>query len=62
MTVGEAIAAQDLLMIRRVYCQLRAEGIPVEGSPRHLAANIIYLFRIGVKDEKQLLALAPFVS
>jgi hypothetical protein len=62
MTVGEAIAVGDLLMIRRVYCQLRSEGIPVEGNPRQLAANLVYLYRIGVKDEKQLLALAPHVS
>lgn len=55
------IAAGDLLMIRRVYCQLRAEGLPADQDPQLLASNLFYLYRIGVRDEKQLSALAPHV-
>ncbi len=62
MTGEEVIGAEGLLMIRRIYSQLRFEGWPVEGDPRQLAANIIYLYRIGVRDEKQLLELAPYVT
>jgi len=62
MMAGEIIAAEGILMIRRVYCQLRAEGVQEGGEPRLLASNIIYLYRMGVKDEKQLRALAPYVT
>ncbi|TNM65658.1 hypothetical protein [Aliirhizobium smilacinae] len=62
MMAEQVIAAGDVLMIRRVYCQLRAEGVHAEGDPRVLAANLVYLYRIGVKDEQQLLALVPYVT
>jgi len=62
MMAEGGMAVEDILMIRRVYCQLRREGVPAEGNPRQLASNLIYLYRIGVKDEKQLLALAPYLT
>ncbi len=62
MMAGEIMSAGGLLMIRRVYCRLRAEGVPEGGDPKLLAANLVYLYRIGVKDEKQLIALAPYVT
>ncbi len=62
MTAEDGIAVVDILMIRRVYCRLRAEGWPAEGNPRLLASNLVYLYRIGVREEKQLLALAPYLT
>ncbi|GGF99941.1 MULTISPECIES: hypothetical protein [Rhizobium] len=62
MMAESVIAAGDILMIRRVYCQLRAEGWEDGGEPRRLAANLIYLYRIGVRQENQLLELAPYLT
>lgn len=62
MRSEEVIAAADILMIRRVYCRLRADGVEAEGDPKVLASNLVYLYRIGIRDEKQLLALAPHVT
>ncbi len=62
MMADEVIAAADILMIRRIYFQLRAEGVPADRDPKLLAANILYLYRIGVRQENQLLRLAPYVT
>lgn len=62
MADEQVIGVGGMLMIRRVYSRLRSEGLPMDGDPRRLAANIIYLYRIGVRDENQLLALAPHIT
>jgi hypothetical protein len=62
MTTDQIIAPGDVLMIRRVYYQLRTEGPSAATDPKVLAANLVYLYRIGVREEKQLLELAPYVT
>ncbi|GEM_PF-1572395 len=62
MADEQVIGVGGMLMIRRVYSRLRSEGLPMDGDSRRLAANIIYLYRIGVQDENQLLALAPHIT
>ncbi|AYD00209.1 hypothetical protein NCHU2750_08150 [Neorhizobium sp. NCHU2750] len=62
MMTDQIIAAGDVLMIRRVYFQLRAKGLCADADPKVLAANLVYLYRIGVREEKQLLELTPYVT
>lgn len=62
MATDQIIAAGDVLMIRRVYWQLRTKSPSAGTDPKLLAANIVYLYRIGVREEKQLLELAPYVT
>ncbi len=62
MATDQIIAAGDVLMIRRVYFQLRLKRPSSGIEPKVLASNLVYLYRIGVREEKQLLELAPYVT
>lgn len=61
VTTDQRIALEGVLVIRRVYIRLRAAGLPKDKDPKVLAANIIFLYRMGIEDEERLVELVPHI-
>ena len=55
------LSAMDVSLITRVYISLRKEHSSPNCTPVRLARTLTYLVLMGIREEKQLIAIAPFL-